>query len=116
MHKGEMMQVISNLIANAIYAMPTGGVLSIAVNDAEDGVVLSITDTGVGIPAEVMPRIFEAFFTTGNTIGTGIGLFVARKFVEGHGGKIEVQSSIDPESHGTKITISLPLQSPYSRT
>ncbi len=116
MHKGEMMQVISNLIANSIYAMPSGGVLSIAVNDAEDGVMLSITDTGVGIPAEVMPRIFEAFFTTGNTIGTGIGLFVARKFVEGHGGKIEVQSSIDPESHGTKITIFLPLQSPYSRT
>ncbi|MGB0124666.1 MAG: PAS domain S-box protein [Silvibacterium sp.] len=116
MHKGEMMQVISNLIANAIYAMPSGGVLSIAVNDAQDGVMLSITDTGVGIPAEVMPRIFEAFFTTGNTIGTGIGLFVARKFVEGHGGKIDVQSSIEPESHGTKISIFLPLQSPYSRT
>ena len=116
MHKGEVMQVISNLIANAISAMPSGGVLSIAVIDAEDGVMLSITDTGVGIAADVMPRIFEAFFTTGSTIGTGIGLFVARKFVEGHGGKIEVQSSVDPESHGTKISIFLPLQSPYSST
>ena len=113
------MQVISNLIANAIYAMPTGGTLSISVEDVEDlgwpngsGVVLTVKDSGVGIPTEQLPRIFEAFFTTRSTIGTGIGLFVAKQFVEGHGGKIYVESSTDPTSHGTKMSIFLPLENP----
>lgn len=115
LRKGEIMQVISNLIANAIHAMPSGGVLSIAVEDVQDGVVLSVEDNGVGIPAELLPKIFDAFFTTRNTIGTGIGLFVSRQFVEGHGGNIQVQSSTDPELHGTKVSVFLPQQSPYSQ-
>jgi PAS domain S-box-containing protein len=119
LRKGEITQVISNLIANAIYAMPKGGILSISVEDVEDldshgsGVVLTVKDSGVGIPAEQMPRIFEAFFTTRSTIGTGIGLFVAKQFVEGHGGKIYVESSTSPASHGTKMSIFLPLENPY---
>jgi PAS domain S-box-containing protein len=94
LRKGEIMQVISNLIANAIYAMPSGGTLSVSVkhppsgNGSSDGVVLSIEDTGVGISAEKLPRIFDAFFTTRADIGTGIGLFVARQFVESHGGQL----------------------------
>ena len=112
------MQVISNLIANAIYAMPTGGTLSISVEDVEDlnsrgaGVVLTVKDSGVGIPAEQLPRIFDAFFTTRSTIGTGIGLFVAKQFIEGHGGKIYVESSTDAASHGTEMSIFLPLENP----
>ena len=120
LRKGEIMQVISNLIANAIYAMPTGGTLSISVEDVEDfdspngsGVVLTVKDSGVGIPTEQLPRIFDAFFTTRSTIGTGIGLFVAKQFVEGHGGKIYVESSTNPASHGTKMSIFLPLASPH---
>jgi PAS domain S-box-containing protein len=120
LRKGEITQVISNLIANAIYAMPTGGTLSISVQDVEDldspngsGVVLTVKDNGVGIPAEQLPRIFDAFFTTRGTIGTGIGLFVAKQFVEGHGGKIYVESSTDPASHGTKMSIFLPLENPH---
>jgi signal transduction histidine kinase len=119
LRKGEIMQVISNLIANAIYAMPTGGTLSISVEDVEDldsrgsGVVLTVEDSGVGIPAEQLPRIFDAFFTTRSTIGTGIGLFVAKQFVEGHGGKIYVESSTSPASHGTKMSIFLPLENPH---
>ncbi|MBT9332075.1 PAS domain S-box protein [Paracidobacterium acidisoli] len=112
--RGEMMQVISNLIANSIYAMPSGGVLRLAVGDTPVGVLLTVEDNGTGISAEMLPRVFEAFFTTRKTIGTGIGLFVARQFVEGHGGKICVRSSIDPASHGTTISITLPLQSIYS--
>lgn len=114
MRKGEMMQVISNLVVNSIHAMPLGGILSIAVKDEREGVVLSIADNGVGIPADVLPRVFDAFFTTRKTIGTGIGLFIAKQFVEGHGGRIEVQSSTDSHSHGTKISIFLPLQAPVS--
>ena len=113
--KGEIMQVISNLITNAIYAMPSGGTLSIAVKhlspDNGNGVVLSVEDTGIGIAQEHLPRIFDAFYTTRSNIGTGIGLFVARQFIESHGGRIEVQSRTGPRSHGTKMSIYLPLAS-----
>ena len=115
MRKGEMMQVISNLIANAIYAMPSGGTLSVSVEDVDradaSGVQLTVRDNGTGITAEQLPRIFDAFFTTRSAIGTGIGLFVAKQFVEGHDGKISVESSTDPESHGTAMSIFLPLKS-----
>jgi PAS domain S-box-containing protein len=115
--KGEIMQVISNLIANAIYAMPEGGTLSISVEDTDSsegsGVVLTVKDNGVGISAEQLPRIFDAFFTTRGAIGTGIGLFVAKQFVEGHRGKISVESSTDPASHGTRMSIFLPLENPH---
>jgi PAS domain S-box-containing protein len=116
LRKGEMMQVISNLIANAIYAMPNGGTLRLTADDTttpEPGVVLTIEDTGTGISPEHMPHIFEAFFTTRSTIGTGIGLFVAKQFIEGHGGKIRVTSSTDPITHGTAASIFLPYQTAY---
>jgi PAS domain S-box-containing protein len=118
--KGEMMQVISNLIANAIYAMPTGGVLSIATEEVEvrnaSGVSLTVSDTGVGIPKENLDRIFEAFFTTRTSIGTGIGLFVVKQFVEGHGGTIRVESSTDGSTRGTRMDIFLPLTAETSST
>jgi PAS domain S-box-containing protein len=116
LRKGEIMQVISNLIANAIYAMPSGGTLSISVKRPSpgDGVVLSIEDNGVGIPAEKLPHIFEAFYTTRGNIGTGIGLFVAQQFVEAHGGQIHVESRTGPHSHGTRMSIFLPLETQYA--
>lgn len=110
--KGEIMQVISNLIANAIYAMPTGGALLISVKDIDEptaGVLLTIEDTGVGISAELLPRIFEAFFTTRTSIGTGIGLFIAKQFIESHDGKIAVKSSTDLDTHGTCVSVFLPI-------
>ena len=111
--KGEMMQVISNLIANAIQAMPAGGTLSIETLDSEIGgepaIRLTIADTGVGIPEEHLDRIFDAFFTTRSPVGTGIGLFVARQFVEDHGGTMRVESSTGALSHGTKMSVLLPL-------
>jgi PAS domain S-box-containing protein len=115
--KGEIVQVISNLVANAIYAMPGGGKLSISVEDSDSpdgsGVLLTVKDTGIGIQAEQLPRIFDAFFTTRSAIGTGIGLFVAKQFVESHHGKISVETSTDPASHGTKMSIFLPLEHPH---
>jgi signal transduction histidine kinase len=71
--------------------------------------LLTIADTGAGIPKEHCDPIFEAFFTTRSTIGTGIGLFIAKQFVEGHHGTVRVESSADAASHGTKMTIFLPL-------
>src|SRR4051812_5451900 len=98
-----MMQVISNLISNSIYAMPTGGVLSLSVNDADPGggVILTIEDDGMGISSDNLARVFDAFFTTRSTVGTGIGLFIAKQLVEGHDGQIEIESEDNAENHGT---------------
>jgi PAS domain S-box-containing protein len=112
LRKGEMIQVISNLVTNAMYAMPGGGILTASVQEAVDadrkGLVLSIEDTGEGIPDENMKKIFEPFFTTRSSIGTGIGLWVTKEFIKGHHGRIDVQSSRDAVSHGTRMSIFLP--------
>jgi PAS domain S-box-containing protein len=118
LRKGEMMQVISNLVTNAVYAMPAGGTLTATVEEAterdREGLLLSIEDTGEGIPAENMKRIFEPFFTTRNSIGTGIGLWIAKQFIEGHDGRIAVESTVGSVSHGTKMSIFLPFDNPYA--
>jgi PAS domain S-box-containing protein len=118
LRRGEMMQVISNLITNAMYAMPSGGTLTTSVQEATEsdrhGLLLSVEDTGEGIPAENVGRIFEPFFTTRRAIGTGIGLWVAKQFIEGHKGRIGVQSSVDSASHGTRMSIFLPFDNPYA--
>jgi PAS domain S-box-containing protein len=114
LRRGEMMQVISNLISNSIYAMQTGGILSVSVRDAEtapDGIVLAIQDNGMGIAADDISKVFNAFFTTRNTVGTGIGLFIAKQFVEGHGGRIEIESNNGVEDHGTIVRVILPSSS-----
>ncbi|MEA2539705.1 MAG: hypothetical protein QOH35_1071 [Acidobacteriaceae bacterium] len=117
LRRGEMMQVISNLIVNAIYAMPGGGTLSISVSDTTnpaDGVALNVADNGAGIAQDVLPKVFDAFFTTRATVGTGIGLFIAKNFIEGHGGQISIESHTQPEKHGTTVRIFLPLHTAYA--
>jgi PAS domain S-box-containing protein len=119
LRRGEMMQVVSNLIVNSIYGMPHGGTLSISVCDASsmgNGVVLTIEDDGVGIEAKDLPKVFDAFFTTRTTVGTGIGLFVAKEFVEGHGGRISIESDIESEKRGTTVRVFLPLHTAYERS
>jgi len=116
LRRGEMMQVISNLIANSIYAMPSGGTLSVSIGDAaggEDGVVLTVEDDGKGIGPKDLPRAFDAFFTTRAMVGTGIGLFIAKQFVEGHGGRISIESDSESERHGTTVRLFLPLHTAY---
>jgi PAS domain S-box-containing protein len=116
LRRGEMMQVISNLIANSINATPPGGTLSISVRDATspgDGVVLTVEDDGLGIAPKDLPKVFDAFFTTRTTVGTGIGLFIAKQFVEGHGGRIGIESSCESDSHGTTVRVFLPLHTAY---
>ncbi len=116
LRRGEMMQVISNLMMNSIYAMSGGGVLGISVDDTaepDSGVVLTIQDNGSGIVESDLPRVFEAFFTTRSTVGTGIGLFVSKQFVEGHGGRIEIESRHNAEDHGTTLRVFLPLVTAY---
>lgn len=91
---GQFEQVLLNLVVNARDAMHGAGTVTISTSDAEPGrVVLSVRDTGEGIPPEVLPRIFEAFFTTKEAgKGTGLGLATVREIVEQNGGGIEVSS------------------------
>jgi PAS domain S-box-containing protein len=117
LRRGEMMQVISNLLANSIYAISGGGAIEVDVRDCETpspGVALTLRDNGVGIGPEDLPRAFDAFFTTHATVGTGIGLFVAKQFVEGHGGRITLESSRDEKEHGTTVRVFLPLVTTYT--
>jgi signal transduction histidine kinase len=96
--------------------MPTGGTLSISVEDVaspENGILFTIEDDGIGIAVDDLPRVFDAFFSTRSVVGTGIGLFVAKQFVEGHGGRIEIKSSNDAEHHGTAVYVFLPLHTAY---
>jgi signal transduction histidine kinase len=98
-------QALANVAANAVQAMPRGGRLTVRVRRDPSGVLLEVADTGAGIPEEVRPRIFEPFFTTKAT-GTGLGLAVVKRIVEGHGGEISVA---DSPSGGTVVRIRLPV-------
>lgn len=113
---GEMLQVFSNVIANAIDAMKDGGKLSISLRrtialDA-DGIQINIRDDGIGISQENLRRIFEPFFTTKGNLGTGIGLWVTKQLVESRGGRISVVSSTEAGRSGTSITIYIPFAAP----
>jgi signal transduction histidine kinase len=117
--KGEMLQVFSNVIANALDAMRQGGVLNISARKfaapTGDGIQIVIRDSGTGIRPEHMEKIFEPFFTTKGDLGTGIGLWVARQLVETRGGQISVASNTEKENGGTTITIFIPFAIPASR-
>ena len=102
-------QVLVNLIHNAIKFTPAGGSIDLSAEQVADKVVFSVRDSGVGIPAEVLPRIFERFYKvdqarTGG--GTGLGLSIARHIVDAHGGQIWAESK---EKAGSTFSISLPL-------
>lgn len=111
--KGEMLQVFSNIIANAVDAMPGGGVLTISIrkmlSTTGDGIQAVIHDSGTGIRAEHLEKVFEPFFTTKTNTGTGIGLWVAKQLVTRRGGQISIASSTEKGDSGTTITIFIPL-------
>lgn len=102
--ESQLDQVLRNIIINALQAMPEGGSLSVETGRApQGGAYLSVTDTGTGIPADKLDRIFLPFVTT-KTKGTGLGLSVVQKIVENHGGRIDVRSEV---GKGTTFTIIL---------
>jgi signal transduction histidine kinase len=98
-------QVLLNLTRNALEAMPKGGVLTLAAAAHDGTLVLTVEDTGSGIPSDVLPRIFEPYVTT-KARGTGLGLAIARRIVEAHGGRIEATTR---EGRGARFTVALPL-------
>ena len=107
---GRLGQVFLNLIVNAAHAIPEGHLEqnSITVQTRTDGsmVVVEISDTGTGIPPEVLPRIFDAFFTTKPIgLGTGLGLAICHRLVAAMNGRIEVETRV---GEGTTFRVSLP--------
>jgi PAS domain S-box-containing protein len=116
-YPGDVRQVLNNLVANAIEAMPFGGRLVIGSRDGHDwrtqrrGVLLVIADNGTGIPPHVMKKIYDAFFTTKGSAGNGLGLWVCAEIVNRHRGRLRVRSTQRPGRHGTTFTLFLPFDS-----
>ncbi|MGZ4904802.1 MAG: ATP-binding protein [Halobacteriota archaeon] len=103
-----MRRVFANLILNAVQAMPEGGRLMISATTADDSVAISVRDTGVGIPEEMIDTLFSPL-ATGKAKGTGLGLAVVKRIVEAHNSTITFESE---EGKGTTFTVTLPKISP----
>lgn len=101
----QMKQAIYNLIRNASQAMPKGGTLTISGSYTDFEVRLSFEDTGKGISAEQMGKLFQPFSTTRPT-GTGLGLLIVRRIIREHGGEIDIESRV---GQGTRVSLWLPL-------
>ena len=112
--EGDVRQVISNLIVNAIDAMPNGGRLLLRSRDGRDwktgraGLVITVADTGTGMSRETKERLFEAFYTTKGIGGTGLGLWISREVLERHRGSLSMRSSQGPGQRGTIFCLFLP--------
>jgi PAS domain S-box-containing protein len=109
--EGQMQQALVNLIKNAMQAMTKGGTLTLSTGESSEGVWVSVTDTGCGIPDEQLKRIFEPFYTTKKK-GTGLGLMIVQRIVRAHNGRIELDSRA---GRGTMFRIWLPLHEPKPR-
>ena len=99
-------RVCHNLILNAVQAMPEGGKLAIQTTKQDDSAKLIVRDTGVGIPKEIVPRLFTPLFST-KAKGIGLGLVICKQIVEGHDGNITVDSRV---GEGSTFTVKLPIR------
>ncbi|HPO62536.1 MAG TPA: [Fe-Fe] hydrogenase large subunit C-terminal domain-containing protein [Candidatus Kapabacteria bacterium] len=112
--KDQIIQVVNNLIGNAMEAMENGGTLTVKIDGDKKNVSIIVTDTGIGIPKSNLSKIFEPFFTTKQIgKGTGLGLAVSYGIIKMHKGKIEVTSNADAKvgQTGTTFNIILPRKS-----
>jgi two-component system NtrC family sensor kinase len=102
----EIGQVFMNLLLNAAQAIPERGTITVRTRTRAGGIEVAITDTGTGIPAEALSRIMEPGFTTrGRRMGMGLGLLTAKRIVERHRGRIEVESRV---GEGSTFTVFVP--------
>jgi PAS domain S-box-containing protein len=106
----KIMQVLTNLISNSIKFTPENGQVSISVQHKGEDLVIQVSDTGIGVPKENLPKLFNPFYQVHQpgqqAKGTGLGLAIISKIVTAHGGRIEVESEVD---QGTTFTVFLPL-------
>jgi len=109
----KMIQVITNLVGNAVKFTPKYGKVSICVTCSNEELIIRVKDDGMGIPDEDIPKIFERFYTVARphkqVQGTGLGLAIVKKIVDMHNGRIDVESQIN---NGTTFTVFLPLAGP----
>ena len=117
--EGDIRQVLSNIVTNAIDAMPNGGRLLVRSREATDwrsgerGIALTLADTGCGMTFETQHRMFEAFYTTKGIGGSGLGLWISADIMHRHGGRILIRSSCGAK-HGTVVCLFLPFEGPKS--
>ena len=105
-------QVLLNLLLNSVQAIEGTGAVHVVIATKKDQALISVTDSGRGISPEHLPFIFRPFYTTkGN--GTGLGLSLARRIVEDHRGRIEVESEV---GRGTEFLVTLPIRQPQPST
>jgi two-component system NtrC family sensor kinase len=109
--EGQIRQALLALLMNALDATPSGGHVEIETRrEGADAVVLTVADSGVGIPPENLDKIFSPFFTTKPLgQGTGLGLAICHGIVSSHGGEIRVESQVDK---GTRLSLVLPVSRP----
>jgi signal transduction histidine kinase len=105
----QLSQVLMNLLLNAAEATPVGGTITLAATKLKfvDSIEIRVTDTGCGIPADILPHIFDPFFTTKRGRGTGLGLSICHAYVRSHNGEIRADSV---PQRGTTVTITLPIR------
>jgi signal transduction histidine kinase len=104
-----MHQVVTNLLGNALKFTPAGGTVTIRTSQHGEEAVLEVADTGIGIPADELPRIFDRFWrgqAAGQTSGSGIGLAIAAELARAHGGTLTADSQ---PGQGARFTLTLPL-------
>jgi signal transduction histidine kinase len=106
--RDHLKQVLLNLALNGLQAMEKGGTLTLSAGRAREDVTVAVEDTGTGIPAELLPRVFDPYFTT-RARGLGLGLAIARRIVEEHGGSITVESR---PGHGSRFAVRLSVGPP----
>jgi signal transduction histidine kinase len=112
-------QVFTNLVDNALKHTPAGGIIAVAASSAPEGVQITVTDNGPGIPRDDLPRVFERFYQVDKSRarpaggGVGLGLAITKEIVEAHGGAIGVESVV---GMGTRFTVRLPVALPEDST
>ncbi len=108
-------RIFVNLLGNAIKYTPSGGVIAISVQQADGQAQVQVSDTGIGVPEESLPHLFEEFYRAPNAkrveVGTGLGLAIVKDLVDRYGGRIQVKSTV---GLGTTFTVTLPLLSTHT--
>jgi signal transduction histidine kinase len=107
-HTARLKLALLNIATNAVQVMPNGGALRLQLDVDANEAMVTIADTGPGIPKKVQARIFDRYFTTKQS-GTGIGLYIAKEIIESHGGRIDVRST---KGKGTVFEVTFPLCAP----
>ena len=103
-----ILQVLTNLVANALEAMPEEGQLTVCIKKCSGCVEFLVADNGSGIEPDAMKKLFEPFFTTKESAGNGLGLSLSKRIIEDHGGKMMVRSSVRPGRNGSVFKVRLP--------